>query len=102
MYQVDLCFFHEREEREWGEFRPLAWNMSYEEADEYARNYANMTLNLTTALERKGYDGCSLDVRKMPDPEPHPYITSYEFMPGRKVDVWHAEECHELREVSNV
>lgn len=109
MYQVDLCFFNEPEEasihdsslpREWCEFVPLAWNMSREEADEYARNYANMTLNLTAALERKGCDGCSLDVREMADPEPHAYVASYEFMPGRGVDVWHDEECHEPLGVS--
>ena len=111
MYQVDLSFFNEPEEasvndsslpREWFESVPLAWNMSYEEADEYARNYANMTLNLTNAINRKGCDGCTLDVRKMPDPYPHAYIASYEFMPGRGIDVWHFEECHEPLEVDYV
>ncbi len=99
MYQVDITFFHEREEREWGEFLYLACGMSLEEALDFARVHASMPLTLTDLLERKGYDGCSFDVRKMADPEPHAYVASYEFMPGRGITEWHNEECHEAREI---
>jgi len=92
MYQVDICYFKITESGEHdhddGEFMPLAWDMSYDEADEYAMAYAGMTLNLTNSLKLKGYDGCSIDIRKMADPEPHAYVSGYEFVPGRPLEVW--------------
>jgi hypothetical protein len=93
MYQVDICYYNEADgKREWGAFATLVWNMSFEEASEYARNYADMTLSLTESLKLTGYDGCSLDVRKMADPEPHAYLLSYDFAPGRPVEVWASDE----------
>jgi hypothetical protein len=89
MYQVDICYFNEgKDGREWGEFFPLVWDMSYMEANEYAKNYAGMRLNLAHSLACKNYDGCSIDIRKMADPLPHAYVAGYEFVPDQPLEAW--------------
>ena len=95
MYQVDICYFKITEDGEHNhyEFDELAWCMGYEEADLYARTYAGMRLSLTDLLEAKGYDGCSIDVRKMADPLPHAYLSGYEFVPGRPVVAWRSDKA---------
>lgn len=93
MYQVDISYFNEREnDREWGESECIVNGMSYEEADDFAWSYASMTLNLTDSVKLKGCDGCSIDVRKMADPEPHAYISGYEFCPGHTVNAWACDD----------
>ena len=96
MYQVDMSFFNEKDEREWGDWYKILDNLTYEEADEFAQRIVSMTNMLTRQLKKRGYDGCSIDIREMVDAEP--YIASYEFMLGRQIDVWHFEECHEVKE----
>lgn len=106
-WQVDLCFFNEPTveqslveedpEREWGEFEYVRMHIPTEDdAVEYARHLAyDKRADLEAIRGLLGYDGLSVDVRMMADPEPHAYVHSYEVVPGMKVDEWHYEECHE-------
>ena len=79
----------------WDCMKAVEYRMGYEEADLYARTHAGMRLSLTDLLEAKGYDGCSIDVRKMADPLPHAYVSGYEFVPGRPLEAWHGDRCGE-------
>ena len=98
-YQIDLTFFKEGDQREWGEFVTeesglATYDLAYERAKELATKERAL-LELMLKLRCEEYDGVSVDVRKMADPFPHPYEACFEVIPGRKLDVWHAEECHE-------
>lgn len=98
-YQIDLCFFREGEQREWGEFlceeRDIAtYGLAYERARELATKERAL-LELMLQLRYEEYDGVSVDVRQMADPEPHAYEACFEVVPGRRLDAWHGDECHE-------
>lgn len=108
MYQVDICMFHEPEEasihesslpREWGEFRKMNEFETVSECVAYcefvAKNHRGEFEEIVCG--EMGYDGFSIDVREK---GPNPYIVSYEMQPGRNLDVWHDEECHEPLEVT--
>jgi hypothetical protein len=78
-WQVDVCFFHDGDEREWGEFVRAAWGHDYEESCDFAE-FVAFGDKIRQLVAEKGYDGASIDVRQMPDPEPHAYVLSYEYV----------------------
>lgn len=92
-WQVDVCYFDDDgEEREWCWSYCVTCGLAYEDARDFARDLAfNDTLRRIVSYI--GYDGVSVDVKRMPDPEPHAYELSYEYMASTgAVERWCAED----------
>jgi hypothetical protein len=80
-WQTDLTLFVERdetEEIEWGPFATIAWNQTRDEAEALMNACKTKTSILDEAIRHANATGCTIDIRLMPDPEPHAYETGLE------------------------